>query len=249
MRPYSSDLRARIVAAIDHHDGSIRWIARVFRVSTSFIVRLLQRRRATGTLDPEPHRGGRPPALGPDDLERLAALVRERPDATLEQLRQRGGCRCSLKTLWYALDRRRLPSEKKSLRASPRDRPDVRKQRRSFRREVLQIEPNRLVFIDETGITTAMTPAYARAPRGERAVDSTPAAWETVTVIAALRLEGVCAPLAFPGATDTAAFQTYVEQALVPELHAGDVVVFDNIKPHLAAGVAAAIEEAGARVL
>jgi hypothetical protein len=59
----------------------------------------------------------------------------------------------------------------------------------------------------------------------------------------------VRAPLAFPGATDTAAFQTDVEQALVPELHDGDVVVVDNLKPHLTAGVAAAIERAGARVL
>jgi transposase len=68
-------------------------------------------------------------------------------------------------------------------------------------------------------------------------------------VITALGLDGVRAPLAFPGSTDTAAFQTYVEQALVPELHEGDVVVFDNIKPHLAAGVAESIERAGAQVL
>src|SRR5205823_8868780 len=76
-----------------------------------------------------------------------------------------------------------------------------------------------------------------------------PASWESVTVIAALGLDGVRAPLAFPGATDTAAFESYLEQVLVPELHAGDVVVLDNLKPHLAAGVAAAIERAGARVL
>ncbi len=249
MRPYSLDLRARIVAAIDHHDGSIRWVARVFRVSTSFIVRLLQRRRATGTLDPEPHRGGRPPALTPDDLEHLAALVHAQPDAALEQLRQRGGFTCSLKTLWYALDRLDLTRKKKSLYADQRDRPDVQAKRRAFREEVLQIAPKRLVFVDETGITTAMTPAYARAPRGERAVDSVPASWETVTVIAALGLDGVRAPLAFPGATDTAAFQTYVDRVLVPALHPGDVVVLDNIKPHLAHGVGASIARAQAEVL
>jgi transposase len=249
MRPYSSDLRERVAAAIDHHDGSIRWIARIFRVSTSFVVRLLQRRRAAGTLDPKPHGGGPPPALGPDDRERLAGLVRDQPDATLEQLRQQGGFGCSLKTLWFALDRLGLTRKQKSLHASQRDRPDVQEKRRSFRRKVRQIEPKALVFLDETGITTAMTPAYARAPRGERAVDSAPASWDTVTVIAALGLGGVRAPLAFPGATDTTAFQTYVEQVLVPELHEGEVVVFDNLKPHLSAQVATAIENAGARVL
>jgi len=249
MRPYSLDLRERILAAVNHHDGSIRWIARIFRVSPSFIVRLLQRRRATGTLAPEPHRGGPPPALGPDDLERLAALVGEQPDATLEQLKQRGGFSCSLKTLWYALDRLGLTRKKKSLHDDERDRPDVRAKRDQFRQEVGTIAPQRLVFVDETGVTTTMTPAYARAPRGQRVVDSVPASWETVTVIAALGLDGVRAPVVFPGSTDTAAFQAYVDQVLVPELHEGDVVVFDNIKPHLAAGVAKSIEGAGAQVL
>ncbi|MGO8901428.1 MAG: hypothetical protein ACLQU5_24200 [Isosphaeraceae bacterium] len=77
MRPYSLDLRERVAAVVDHHEGSIRGIVRVFRVSTSFIVRLLQRRRVAGTLAPGPHGGGPPLAFGPVDLERLAGLVRE----------------------------------------------------------------------------------------------------------------------------------------------------------------------------
>jgi transposase len=249
MRPYSLDLRERILAALDAHDGSIRWVARIFRVSTSFVVRLLRRRRATGTIDPEPHRGGPPPALGPDDLKRLADLVREQPDATLEQLKQRGGFRCSLKTLWYALDRLGLTRKKKSLHADQRDRPDVQAKRAEFRREVGTIATKRLVFVDETGVTTTMTPADARAPRGQRVVDTVPASWETVTVIAALGLEEVRAPVVFTGSTDAAVFQAYVDQVLVPELRAGDVVVFDTIKPHLSAAVAKSIEGAGAGVL
>jgi transposase len=249
MRPYSMDLRERVAAAVDHHEGSQRQIARIFRVSLSFVVRLLQRRRDAGTLEPKPHGGSPPPALGSDDRQRLDGLLAERPDATLEQLKERGGFRCSLTTLWRTLRRRRLTHKKKSLYASQRDRPDVQKKRRAFRRKVSRIEPKRLIFVDETGVTTAMTPAYAWAPRGVRAVDSAPATWATMTVIAALGLDGVCAPLAFPGSTDTAAFQSYVDQALVPALHAGDVVVWDNLKPHLTAGVAASIERAGARVL
>ena len=249
MRPYSLDLRERIVAAVDRHEGSLRWIARVFCVSTSFIVPLLPRRRATGTLDPKPHAGGPLPALSPDDHRRLADLIRGQPDATLAELKQKGGFTCSRKTLWMALRHRRLTRQKKSLYADQRDRPDVQKKRRSFRRKVRAIEAKRLVLVDETGVTTAMTPAYAWAPRGKRAVDSAPASWETITVIAALGLDGVRAPLAFPGATDAVAFQTYVDQVLVPELHAGDVVILDNIKPHLGTEVAQAIERAGARVL
>ena len=94
-----------------------------------------------------------------------------------------------------------------------------------------------------------MTPVYARAPRGQRVVGSVSASWETVTVIAALGLDGVRAPVVFPGSTDTAVFQAYVDQVLVPELHEGDVVVFDNIKPHLTARVAKSIAGAGAKVM
>ena len=64
-------------------------------------------------------------------------------------------------------------------------------------------------------------------------------------MIAALGLDGVRAPLVFPGATDTQAFQTYVDEVLAPELHPGDVVIFDNLKPHLAPHVAESIECGG----
>jgi transposase len=114
---------------------------------------------------------------------------------------------------------------------------------------VAEIEPPKLVFVDETGVTTIMTPAYARAPRGQRAVDAVPASWEAGTLIAALGRDGVRAPLAFPGATDTETFAAYVEQVLVPALHQGDVVVWDNLQSHQAAGAAAAMEQAGARLL
>src|SRR5512147_656618 len=70
MRPYSTDLGERVAAAIDHHEGSFRQIARTFRVSLSFIVRLLQRRHAAGTLEPKPHGSCPPKALGPDDRQR-----------------------------------------------------------------------------------------------------------------------------------------------------------------------------------
>ena len=251
MAPYSLDLRERVAAAVDHGEGSQREIARRFRVSLSFIVRLLQRRRAAGTLAPKPHGGGPRLALNRRDQQRLRRLIRKQNDATLKQLKQQGGFGCTLTTIWNTLHRLGLTYKKKTLRAAERSRPDVQRKRRRFRKKVEQIEPKRLVFVDETGVNTAMTTTttHAWAPRGERAIGPVPTSWGTVTVIAALGLDGVRAPLAFPGATDTAAFRTYVEMVLVPELHTGDVVVFDNLKPHLASGVAAAINQAGADVL
>jgi transposase len=249
MKPLSEDLRERIIAAVDHHEGSRRAIARRFQVDVSCITRLLQLRRQTGSLQPRPHGGGKQPMLDSDGLERLRSLVRERPDATLEDLRQHLGLSGSIMVVWRGLQRLDITRKKKTRHADERDRPDVQTKRRSFRRKVKAIAPKRLVFVDETGVTTAMTPTYARAPRGERAVDSAQASWESITVVAAVGLEGVRAPLAFPGATNQAVFQSYVEEVLVPALRPGDVVVFDNLAAHLNPAVTEAIEGAGASVL
>ena len=97
----------------------------------------------------------------------------------------------------------------------------MQKKRRASRRKVSQIEPKRLILVDETGVTTAMTPASARAPRGAWAVSLAPTTWATRTVITALGRDGVCAPLAFPESTDTAVFQSSVEQSLAPDWDPG----------------------------
>jgi transposase len=249
MQPLSNDLRERILNAVDNREGSRRELAARFCVNTSTITRLLQLRRQTGSFEPRPHGGGVAPTLDHDALQRLRELVERTPDATLEALKRELGIPGSRMIICRALQKLGLPLKKKSRHASERDTPEVKKRRREFREEVEPIEPKRLVFVDETGVTTAMTPAYGRAPRGERVEASAPASWESVTVIAAMGLGGVRAPLAFPGAVDAATFLTYVEQVLVPTLRHGDVVVFDNLSSHLSPAVFEAIGRAGASVL
>ena len=248
MRPYTMDLRERVAAAVDDGEGSQRQIARLFRVSVSFVSRLLKRRRESGTLAPEPHRGGPPRVLSIAERCRLWDLVKEHNDYTLEELRRRGGFDCSLTTIWRALRRHGLTRKKKSMHADERDRPDVVRKRRPFRWQVRRIEPGRLHFVDESGANTAMTRAYAWAPRGERAVGSAPGQWKSFTVIAALGLDGAHAPLVIPGSPDAAAFETYVADVLVPELRPGDVVIWDRVRRTWPAA-AAAVHRAGARLL
>src|SRR3954452_9376784 len=98
MPAYSPDLRQRVLDAVQRKEGSIRQIARRFVVSLSFVVRLLQAHRRTGSIRPKPPGGGRPAALTPGDLERLRDLIRQRPDATLEECRQHLGASCSTMT-------------------------------------------------------------------------------------------------------------------------------------------------------
>ena len=114
----------------------------------------------------------------------------------------------------------------------------------------LDLDPEKLVFIDETGATTKMARLRGRATRGERCKAAIPHGhWKTTTLTAGLRLTGIAAPMLIDGPMDGDAFRAYVAQVLVPELHRGDVVVMDNLPAHRVSGVREAIEAAGADLL
>lgn len=103
------------------------------------------------------------------------------------------------------------------------------------------------VFLDECGVTTDLLRRYGRSLRGVRVRDHTPCGhWETHTVVAGLRLEGLGAAAVFNGPIDSVSFLAYVEQILVPTLRPGEVVVLDNLAVHQQPEVRAAIERAGA---
>jgi len=105
------------------------------------------------------------------------------------------------------------------------------------------------VFLDECGVTTDLLRRYGRSPRGTRLHDHTPCShWQTHTVVATLRLDGVTAPAVFDGPIDGPTFHAYVEQVLAPTLRPGDVVVLDNLAVHKQPEIRAAIERVGARI-
>jgi transposase len=125
MRAYSNDLRERIIAAVARGEHSLRQLAQLFSVSLSCIMRLLQRHRQTGSVQPKPHAGGPRPTLDDQAQARLRELVGVQPDATLAELRDRLGIPCSLLTIARALRRQRLTRKKKTLHAQERDTPHV----------------------------------------------------------------------------------------------------------------------------
>ncbi len=111
------------------------------------------------------------------------------------------------------------------------------------------LDPERLVFIDETGASTKMARRYGRARRGERCRAPVPHGhWKTTTFVGALRLHGMTAPMVLDGAMNGAAFLAYVQHVLVPTLAPGDIVVMDNLPAHKPVAVRHAIEGAGAEM-
>ena len=110
-------------------------------------------------------------------------------------------------------------------------------------------DARRLVFIDETALNTKMARLYGRSPVGQRCLGSVPHGhWQTSTFIAALRYERIDAPFLIEGAANTEVFAAYVRQVLCPELHAGDVVILDNLCIHKTPVVARLIQARGATV-
>ena len=114
----------------------------------------------------------------------------------------------------------------------------------------LDLDPVRLVFIDETWASTNMARRCGRSRKGERLRAGIPHGhWKTTTFVAGLRLTGMVAPLVLDGPINRDTFHAYVNQVLVPELAPGDIVVMDNLGSHKGPAVRDAIEAAGATLL
>jgi transposase len=126
----------------------------------------------------------------------------------------------------------------------------VRAAREAWFEGQLDLDPERLVFLDETGASTKMARLRGRAPRGERCRMAVPHGhWATTTLVMGLRASGLVAPHVRRGAMTGAAFRDYVRQVLAPVLRPGDTLILDNLGAHKVAGVREAVEAAGAWLL
>jgi len=112
------------------------------------------------------------------------------------------------------------------------------------------LEPERLVFLDETGATTKMARLRGRSKRGARLVAAIPHGhWKTTTFVAGLRRDGMIAPMVVDAPMNGVIFKAYVEQALAPALKPGDIVIMDNLPAHKIVGARDAIEAVGAELV
>ena len=151
-----------------------------------------------------------------------------------------------------ALLRRHGYTYKKGLIARERSKPAVRKARhdRSRRQKVMREQPQRLIFLDETGTNTGMTREYGRSLRGERLKGSAPfRRWGNRTLIAGLSCDGIVAPWVISGAMDRDAFDTCIEKVLIPELEPGSVVILDNLATRNSDTAARRLKAHGCRFL
>ena len=249
-RAYSSDLRERALAAYEAGEGRQSEIARAYRIGERTLSGWLKTAREEGRRAPRPRRGGteaggrrgRDAGHPGGGAERRDARRVRRPAGGPHR-----GPAQPLGPVPGAEGAGPRPQEK-ALKAAERDREDVAEARRAWRAELAGVDPARLVFIDETGIDTRMTRAYARAAKGQRAVGKVPwGRWERLTVLGALALDGIVASRGVAAATGTAVFLAFAEEVLIPALRERPdaLVVMDNLAAHKSAAVREALDRAG----
>src|ERR1700674_3322701 len=247
-KPYSDDLRERVVAAIESGDTREE-VAELYNMALSTVGGFIKRKRETGSVSPDKFGGYKTFSLEPH-TDLVKELVAEQPDRTLAELRDRLAkeqVMVSQSAISRFLHHINLTFKKKSVHAAEQDRPDVAAARRALRKEQPTLDPKKLVFIDETAATTKMTRLYGRAPQGKRLVDKVPHGhWKTTTFICGLRYDGVTAPFVLDGPMDGLHFLAYVEQILAPTLKKGQIVFLDNVSTHKVGGVEEAIKARGA---
>ena len=247
-KPYSDDLRERVVAAIEAGHTRVK-VAELYNMALSTVGGFIKRKRETGSVSPDKFGGYKTFSLEPHTYL-VEELVAEQPDSTLAELQSRLAkekVEVSQSGISRFLHHINLTFKKKSVHAAEQDRPDVAAARKALRKEQLTLDPKQLVFIDETAATTKMTRLYGRAPQGKRLVDKVPHGhWKTTTFICGLRYDGVTAPFVLDGPMDGPHFLAYVEQILAPTLKKGQIVFLDNVSTHKVDGVEEAIKARGA---
>src|ERR1039457_4717413 len=135
-------------------------------------------------------------------------------------------------------------------RSQERDTEQNRKRREEFVEVIGRIDLDRLIFLDESGVSTQMTRLYARSTGGARIHETTPdGRWKILTIVGAISTRGMIATMTIEAATDREIFLAYLDEVLCPKLRLGDVVIMDNLSSHKVQGVRERIEAAGAQLL
>jgi len=248
-KPYSLDLRKRVVAAIKGGMSRNR-AAKQFGVAISTAIGWMQRVEETGSIAPGQMGGHKPKAISGEYAVWLSQRMKN-GDFTLRglvaELAERG-LKVDYRSVWEFVHAEEL-SFKKSVVAGERDRPDVARRRAQWTKYQDRVEPERLVFIDETWTRSDMAPLRGWAPRGQRLTAKVPhGRWKTTTFLAALRHDRIDAPWFIEGPIDGESFRLYVEKVLLPTLRPGDIVIMDNLGSHKGKAVRQLIRSAGAKL-
>ena len=252
--PYSLDLRQKVILAYKNGVGTQKDIAKLFSISETTLREWLVLQQRTGELKPKEYEyRGRKPVIEERGSAFIKRLIENKPDILIIEIQKayknKFRVEVAQSMVSRALNKLNLRRKKKSHYAQEQEREDVKK-REYWKKEVMSLNANNLIFIDESGANLRMESSYARAEGGGRVKMPVPFnRGPQISMIGAVSTEKVEAALYGEWSTNGEIFLTFIETQLVPELKAKHIVVMDNVKFHLQKSVSDAIESTGATVI
>lgn len=251
--PISEEIRWLIVLAIE--DGvPPKEVAKTYRVSTKSVFRIYEKYVETGNVTPKAMGGDRRSHKIDAYHDDIMGILEEKADRTLEEIGKklvaiRGKkAKFSISAFWRFFKRHNVTLKKKTGHAAEQTNPKIEKQRGNFIEEY--DESHRVIFIDETGVSTNMTRSHGRCKSGERLKMAYPHGHRlNLTCVAAITDEEMLSRWIFKGAMNTSLFVKWITEELAGKLRPGDTIVMDNLSVHKTKRVKEAIEQTGARIL
>ena len=212
-------------------------------MSFASAIRWMAALRKRGSCAPLPMGGDQRSRRVEAHADYLLGLNLREPDLTLleicirlERVRSE---KVSRSMIWRFVDRHDITFKKRSAHASEQDRPDVHQRRWQWFEGQFDLDPLKLVFVDETGAATNMARRYGRRRRGQRLRGGVPHGhYKAITFVCGLRLRGVVAPKAYDRAVTAETFEAWLDHHLLPTLEEGDIVLLDNLSVHTSPRVA-----------
>ena len=182
-------------------------------------------------------------------MKKLTALIKKYPDATLKELIEKGKFKVSESGLHRILRRDLKITFKKTLYPAGQQKREVKHARRVWQAVCSKWNYWRLIFLDESSISTAMTRLYGRGKKGQRVRDYVPdCRWEAKSILSSIRFNGEIESFVYDGALTGELFKAWVKERLCPTLRKGDIVIMDNLSSHKVTGIEEMIRSVGATV-
>ena len=202
-KPYSIDLREKIVIAYNNDEDSMRDLAERFKVSFSFVSKLLQKFHLHGEIGPKPHGGGQPASISASGEVFLKKLIESQPDLTLVEIRDEYNQHfeaVSRSTIDRTLTKLKITRKKKTLFDSRKYTPENQEVRRVYENNLESLETKALIFLDETGNVRNLTRRHARSPLGTMAHSENSLTRGTrISTLGALGISGLLAAFCYEG--------------------------------------------------
>ncbi len=230
----SKDLRDAAVAAVKEGRGTKSHIAKIFGITRKTLRSWLKIDLENGEQIPKRERGHPPCILNESHYTKIYQNLKKNPFITCREMIEILNVSCSEETMWRAYHKLGFTHKKRTRFASQKLKEENVAKRDNFLKLRKNFDPEKLVFIDESGVKTNHSPRYGWSQSNERSIGYAPCSWKSITVIGALRLTTKFAPITVTCEENVngEAFKEFMEEVLLCELKRGDIVIMDNASIH-----------------